>query len=289
MKFSFRHTFIFLSVLALVLLSSGCANDAKKFAEISNGFAKSINQLGKESGITMTGFASDPDKKLFKIGIGIDRSIMTNERLKQVFQSYVTNAASFTSEHDPQKMLEPYNLQIDEIDKATNSSRLIAEKPSGTTVINWKNIDNSQVTTSESNPSSNTRDYLNAGYPKLEITNGTNKIIWDRGDANYTSKPGELIGNTNFGVDIEQALKTPVSVVKPESLIGFKADKVADLDKPTYKVRLVDSDKHLKLYPINQDSIVVPKAEGEYLFELQVNWGNENHQINYWFHIETQT
>jgi len=127
MKFSFRQTAIFLGVLALVLLSSGCANDAKNFAEISNGFTKSINQLGKESGITMTGFASDPDKKLFKIGIGIDRSIMTNERLKLVIQSYFTNATSFTSEHDPQKMLEPYNLQIDEIDTATNGSRLIQD------------------------------------------------------------------------------------------------------------------------------------------------------------------
>ena len=87
----------------------------------------------------------------------------------------------------------------------------------------------------------------------------------------------------------EEALKTPVSVVNPESLIGFKADEVAGLDKPTYKVRLVDSNKQLKLYPININSIVLPKAECEYLFQLQVNWGNENHEIYYWFHVETQT
>ena len=141
MKSSFRHTVIFLGLLGLVLLSSGCANDTKNFAEISNGLAKSINYLGKEPGITMTGFASAPDKNLFKVGIGIDRSLMTNERLKQVIQSYLTNVASFTSEHDPQKMLESYNLQIEEIYKEQNSSRLIAEKPSGSTVINWKNTD----------------------------------------------------------------------------------------------------------------------------------------------------
>ena len=145
MKFSFRQTVILLGVFGLLLLSSGCANNEKKFTEISNGFAKSINQLGNEPGIIMIGFSSDPDRDLFKVGIGIDRSIMTNERLKLVIQSYLTNAASFTTEHDPQKMLEPYNLQIDEIDKAaTNGSRLIAEKPSGTTVINWKNIDPAQ-------------------------------------------------------------------------------------------------------------------------------------------------
>jgi hypothetical protein len=73
-----------------------CQNE-KKFTEISNGFAKSINQLGNDPGIIMIGFSSDPDKDLFKVGIVIDRSIMTNERLKLVIQSYLTNAASFTS------------------------------------------------------------------------------------------------------------------------------------------------------------------------------------------------
>ncbi|KJR44152.1 hypothetical protein UF75_5466 [Desulfosporosinus sp. I2] len=125
-------------------------------------------------------------------------------------------------------------------------------------------------------------------YPQLDITNGTNKIIWTWGDANYTSDPIALIGNTDFGLDIEEALKTPVSVVKPESRIEFKVDEVAGLDKPTYKVRLVDSNKQLKLYPMNNNSIVLPKAEGEYLFQLQVRWGNENHEIYYWFHVETQ-
>jgi len=145
MKFSFRQTVILLGVFGLLLLSSGCVNNEEKFTEISNGFAKSIKQLSNEPGIIMIGFSSDPDKNLFEVEIGIDRSIMTIERLKLVIQSYLTNAASFTSEHDPQEMLEPYNLQIDEIDKAaTNGSRLIAEKPSGTTVINWKNIDPAQ-------------------------------------------------------------------------------------------------------------------------------------------------
>ena len=102
------------------------------------------------------------------------------------------------------------------------------------------------------------------------------------------TNPIELIGITNFGVDLEEALKTPVSVVKPESRINFKADEVAGLDKPTYKVRLFDSKKQLKLYPIKQDSMVLPKAKGLYLFQLQVNWGNGNHEIYYWFHVETQ-
>lgn len=125
-------------------------------------------------------------------------------------------------------------------------------------------------------------------YPQLDITNGTNKIVWTWGDATYTSDPIALIGNTDFDLDIEKALQTPVSVVRPESQIEFKADDVAGLEKPTFNVRLVDSNKQLKLYPMNNNSIVLPKAEGEYLFQLQVRWGNENHEIYYWFHVETQ-
>lgn len=141
MKPSFRYTFILLGVIFLVFFSSGCSNDTKKFTEISNGFAKSINQLGKEPGITLTGFASDPNKNLFKVGIGIDRNTMTNERLKQVIQSFLINVASYTSEHDPKKMLEPYNLQIEEIAEDRSGSWLIAEKPSGSTEISWKDKD----------------------------------------------------------------------------------------------------------------------------------------------------
>ena len=55
-----------------------------------------------------------------------------------------------------------------------------------------------------------------------------------------------LIGNTNFGLGIDEAMKLPVSVVKPESRIEFKADAVAGLDKPTYKVRLSLHDSEQK-------------------------------------------
>ncbi|KJR46323.1 hypothetical protein UF75_3296 [Desulfosporosinus sp. I2] len=168
----------------------------------------------------------------------------------------------------------------------------IAENPEIKNIVT-KLYDNADTSTIEV---AQTPDHLTAeqaGYssrfPKLEIINGTTKLIWTRGDANYTSQPGMLIGNTNFGLGIDEAMKLPVSVVKPESRIEFKADEVAGLDKPTYKVRLVDSNKQLNLYPINQNSIVLPKAEGKYLFQLQVNWGNENHVIYYWFQIETQS
>lgn len=45
------------------------------------------------------------------------------------------------SEHDPEKMLKPYNLQIEEIAEDRSGSWLIAEKLSGSTEINWKDKD----------------------------------------------------------------------------------------------------------------------------------------------------
>ncbi|MHB1419531.1 MAG: hypothetical protein ACYCX4_08045, partial [Bacillota bacterium] len=70
-----------------------------------------------------------------------------DERLRQLIQSLLINVASFTSEHDPQKLLEPYNLQIEvkDIGKSLDGYQTIAEKPSGTTVIIWKSIESLSI------------------------------------------------------------------------------------------------------------------------------------------------
>lgn len=140
MKISFRYSVILLGVLCLVFFSSGCANNTKKFAEMSNGFAKNINQLSKDPGIIKTGFASNPDKKLFKIGIGLDRSKITDEHLKEVIITYLKDSASFVSEQDYINMLEPYNLQIEELSKDGTSPQLIVQKLAGSNEIEWENI-----------------------------------------------------------------------------------------------------------------------------------------------------
>jgi hypothetical protein len=127
-------------LLSVILLNSGChgGQDIKQFSEIGNGLAKGITQLGKEQGIKTTGFASDRDKKIFKVRIGIDHTKITSEQLKQVVESYLKNAASFTTQPDPEIMLKPYNLKIEEIDKENKPTSIIAEKTSGSTQIIWK-------------------------------------------------------------------------------------------------------------------------------------------------------
>ncbi|HVJ49092.1 DUF4362 domain-containing protein [Desulfitobacterium sp.] len=127
-------------------------------------------------------------------------------------------------------------------------------------------------------------------YPKLDITSGSIKINWVRSTANYTSKPDVLIGNSNFGVEMDDALSLPAHVVMMGSRIDFKAADVPGLDKPSYKVQLVGKNKELIGYPVDNSSIYVPKEDGEFLFQLEVNWGyNGNHQIFYWFKISTIT
>lgn len=134
MRISFRSAIVLL-VTVLILLSSGCANctknnsEAEKFSQIRNSFVDSIKQLKSEPGITITGFASDQEKLLIKVGIGIDQNIISDIRFKQIINKYIGNF--------PQEILEPYNLEIEEIDKEKGSSWLVAEKPANTTIINW--------------------------------------------------------------------------------------------------------------------------------------------------------
>jgi hypothetical protein len=139
MKLSFRFLIGILGLLGFTLLGAGCSehNDINKFAEIGNAFAKNINQLNKEPGITQTGISSDPDKKLFTVGIAIDPNEITTEHLKHVLESYLNNVASFAHEQEYKTMLKPYNLHIEELVDKGNVS-LIAEKSSGSSEINWK-------------------------------------------------------------------------------------------------------------------------------------------------------
>ncbi|KLU63741.1 hypothetical protein DEAC_c43440 [Desulfosporosinus acididurans] len=127
------------TVLSLVALS-GCSNSKTNvsFTSIADGLAKNVNQLYKQPGITHVGFSSDPEKELFKIGLAIDHQKIANGDLQQTIQSYLKDSASFTSEPDPNKLLKPYQLQIEEIVKDSNTTKLIAVKPSGSTDISWK-------------------------------------------------------------------------------------------------------------------------------------------------------
>jgi hypothetical protein len=144
MKFTLRHLVFIVSIMGLITFFTGCtstdSNDTKEFSEIGSGLAKSLNQLRDVPGVTLTGFSSNPDNKLFSVGIGIDHNKITTEKLKQAVDSYLKNAASYTHEKDPTKMLQAYNLRIEELVIDKENFPLIAEKNADSNEIKWNEI-----------------------------------------------------------------------------------------------------------------------------------------------------
>lgn len=134
MKISLLCIFVMISVVGIsFLVLKSKDNDIKTFTEISKGMSKNLNQLNNTSGITLTGLASDPNEKLFKIGINMDMKKITPEQLKEIIESYLVTTSSFTSNKDWKSLLKPYNIRIEEL----SSGKLIAEKTLNSTEIIW--------------------------------------------------------------------------------------------------------------------------------------------------------
>ncbi|MCZ8513384.1 hypothetical protein O9H85_13290 [Paenibacillus filicis] len=125
-------------IVAIAIIIAGTGHKEISTKEINNGFSKNLSQLQAEQGITLTGFASDPQNGLFKIGIGIDSSKMTAVHLKEVVESYLKSVAAMTSEHDWKKLLKPYHVQIEEIGNNSSNGKLLADKPVGGIELIWK-------------------------------------------------------------------------------------------------------------------------------------------------------
>jgi hypothetical protein len=124
-------------VITILLVSMSHSNNTTKFSDIINSLGKNTIELNREPGIIRSGTAGDPNEKLIKVGIGIDHTKITDDRLKQVVESYLSNSAALTNEHDWKKMLSPYILKIEEIGDS-NNGKILAEKQSGASELNWK-------------------------------------------------------------------------------------------------------------------------------------------------------
>jgi len=134
MKISLLCLVVMICVVGITfLLLKSEDNGIKTFTEISEGMSKNLNQLRNTPGITLTGLAADPNKKLFKIGINMDMEKITPEQLKEIIESYLVNSSSFTSNQDWKSSLKPYNIRIEEL----SNGKLIAEKLLNSTEIIW--------------------------------------------------------------------------------------------------------------------------------------------------------
>jgi hypothetical protein len=124
-------------VIAVLLFFLGQSSNTIKYTDIVNALATNTKELNKESGIIRTGTAGDSNKKLISIGVGIDRTKINKDRLKQVVEKYLSDSAAMTNEHDWKKLLLPYTLKIEKIGDSDNG-KILAEKPSGAAEIIWK-------------------------------------------------------------------------------------------------------------------------------------------------------
>ena len=134
MKISLLCLVVMLTVFSITfLVSRSNDNDFNTFKGITSNMSMNLNQLRNTPGITLTGFAADPGKKLIKIGINMDMEKITPEQLKEIIESYIVNSSSFTQDQDWKSLLKPYNIRIEEL----SSGKLIAEKPLDSTEIIW--------------------------------------------------------------------------------------------------------------------------------------------------------
>ncbi len=125
-----------------------------------------------------------------------------------------------------------------------------------------------------------------ADYPKFEIRCDSQQLSWLKGDSNFTGKPGGIIGNTMFGMNGEHTNLLEPNIVKPESELVFAAGAVPGLNNPEYKLHILDKDNLVSTYPLNKNTMLAPKEDGEYVLILSVDWGNGDNSISYWFKLK---
>lgn len=126
-------------------------------------------------------------------------------------------------------------------------------------------------------------------YPKLLITYDDKQLNGLLGFANYTGKVNGMTGNSNFGASENEVQELVALQVKPNSIIKIKAEEVKPLNKAIYKVTryntIHDTGEAIPS-SINNDEIMAPVEEGEYLYDVFVDWGKGDNNISYWVKIK---
>ncbi|TVY11433.1 hypothetical protein [Paenibacillus cremeus] len=131
---------ILVIVALFIVTSTGCFGSKKNddFSEISKSLAQHSNQLKDELGVTLVGYAADPKENVFKIGIGYD-SALTEIRLKQIIEEYLSNSVSTIQGSDWHQRLKPYNLIIERIGDVKTNFPILAHKNERETDLTWVN------------------------------------------------------------------------------------------------------------------------------------------------------
>lgn len=126
-------------------------------------------------------------------------------------------------------------------------------------------------------------------YPKFEIKYANQTLSWLKGDSSFTGEPGGIIGNTMFGMNEEHTDFLEANIVKPGSELVFAAGEVPGLNPPAFKLHALGDNHSLSTYPLNRNIIQVPQKDGGYIFMLNVDWGNGDNEISYWFKVRVNS
>lgn len=133
----FSRLALLLTMLGCLITLTACMDSSQQFTVISKALGQNLYSLQDQPGITIAGFSSNAHKKLFTIGLGIDRKQITGEQLEQAIHAYFMQAAAHTHMTNMEAMLKPYHIQIQELNTPNNSYPLLAEKHAEADLIEW--------------------------------------------------------------------------------------------------------------------------------------------------------
>ncbi|EFM12476.1 hypothetical protein PaecuDRAFT_1156 [Paenibacillus curdlanolyticus YK9] len=133
------NLFVFVMIMTSMTLLMGCQEKSSQdtFSTVGQSLSKSLKQFDNQPGILLTGFAADPDKKLFKVGIDYDLNKISSDQLKQLIIDYLNDAASMSSSNNWEELLKPYRLQFEKLGDDANLLPVFAEKEIGAAEIKW--------------------------------------------------------------------------------------------------------------------------------------------------------
>lgn len=296
-KHQSRNTSILLLIMALVVLS-GCSitNHAKD--EVSP--AVVVNEQHHEQSDT----GKVIEKKLDVIVHDVEDKQLSSNPYDYLIGSKDYEDILLLGDDALRYMLKSLGTSredgLKEYIMAEACSSLLSESPEGkewSTGKEWYKdfiIRRSEISSGGSNQEVIDLDHIYglftypSTWPKVEIFNDNQRIYWDRGDANFTGRAGGIIGNTCFGMNEEWVDILKANIVKPKSQLVFKAAEVPGLDTPRYTLQQLNQDNIYTPYSVQQNTMLVPKEAGEYIFILSVDWGKGDNNILYWFKLKVK-
>ncbi|MCX7748963.1 MAG: hypothetical protein N2645_19060 [Clostridia bacterium] len=137
MKLRFLIPIVVVILFGLILMPIRDENNkSKKLLTISNDISTVTEQVRNYSLPKYMGSALDPEKKISKVLLIIDRKKITNEFFREIIQNYISSIDALASHNDWEKEFKAFHFKIEEMAGGKEPS-IVAERLPGSTVITW--------------------------------------------------------------------------------------------------------------------------------------------------------